>query len=109
MAVLYTQMHYRFLKGLCHEIEFKQLDKRTVLVVYKVFRFTKCSSEEMSFPKRFKNHVVEVTFLGDISTEFLCGLRCFLLVHCVKVRKPVEVPIKTYKYPFLSKYFNSIS
>jgi hypothetical protein len=37
----------------------------------------------LSFPTRFRGKPVRgITFIGDIATEFLCGPRCFLLVHC---------------------------
>ncbi len=51
-----------------------------------VFEFSKSSSAEMlslPFPTRFKwKHLGERTNIGEISSEFLCGPRCFLLVRC---------------------------
>ncbi len=38
----------------------------------------------LPFLTRFRwQHIGGILFIGDISTEILCGPRCFLLVHCI--------------------------
>ncbi len=53
--------------------------------IYWLFLFSKCSSDEMSsllIPMRFRwKHNGEIKFIGEISSKFLYGPRCFLLVY----------------------------